>query len=311
MADKSLWGIDLGGTKIEGIVLAGSTSSQTVPSHTVLCRERIATEGDQGYDHVLDRIKTLLDLMVEATGDRPELVGFGTPGTLDPDTGTLRGSNSVHLNGRPLDRDLERLLGLPVVLANDANCFALAETRAGVVPEVCPQARVVSGLIIGTGVGSGIVVDGKTIVGRHAIAGEWGHNFLDESGGPCFCGRTGCVETVISGPALEKFYLKSTGMRLSLEDIADRSGHDDAARATMDRLVTYFGRSVATLINILDPDVMVVGGGVGNIDCLYDRGKEEIARHLFAPELKTIITRPKLGDSAGVYGAAYLTESVV
>jgi predicted NBD/HSP70 family sugar kinase len=180
MPHNARWGIDLGGTKIEGIVISSETPQR------VICRERIATEGSSGYDHVLSRIKQLTDTMIAITGNRPEVIGFGTPGTLDPDTGTLRGSNSIHLNGQSLDRDLEHLLGVPVILENDANCFALAETRVGIVPEVCPRARVVIGLIMGTGVGSGIVIDGNIVSGRHSIAGEWGHNFLDESGGPCF-----------------------------------------------------------------------------------------------------------------------------
>ena len=301
MPHNARWGIDLGGTKIEGIVISSESSQR------VLCRERIATEGSSGYDHVLSRIKQLTDTMIAITGNRPEVIGFGTPGTLDPDTGMLRGSNSIHLNGQSLDRDLEHLLGVPVILENDANCFALAETRVGIVPEVCPRARVVIGLIMGTGVGSGIVIDGNIVSGRHSIAGEWGHNFLDESGGPCFCGRSGCVETVISGPALEKYYAGKAGRQLPLAEIASLSDqHEHAAGETMERLTTFFGKAVAGIINIVDPDVIVVGGGVGNIDRLYTAGIEEIARHIFAPELKTRIVKPILGDSAGVYGAAYL-----
>jgi predicted NBD/HSP70 family sugar kinase len=212
------------------------------------------------------------------------------------------------MNGKPMKKDLEALVNVKVEMANDADCFALAETRFGVVKEHFPDARVVFGIIMGTGVGGGLVIDGHAIVGLQGIAGEWGHNFLDESGGPCYCGKSGCVEKVISGPALENYYFKETGNRKPLKDIVAlaESKVDPTAQKTMIRLIEFFGKAVSVLINILDPDVIVVGGGVGNIDMLYDRGIDSIKKFVFNNRLDTPVVQPMLGDSAGVIGAAFL-----
>ena len=295
-----LWGIDLGGTKIEGIIIDSGSGE-------VICRHRIDTQGDGGYRHVLSRIGKLVGFLKRESGFTPEMIGFGTPGTLDPDTGKLRGSNSRHLNGEPLDRDLEQMLDVPVCVENDANCFTLAETRMGAIPAKAPWADSVFGVIVGTGVGGGIVIGNRLVSGKHGIGGEWGHNFLDNSGGKCFCGRVGCVETVISGPALERHYHSLSGERLPLRQISERSGQGDSfAQATIDRLVRFFGLAISQVINTLDPDVIVIGGGVGNIDQLYTRGFEEASRHAFTSDLSTLILKPELGDSAGVFGAAQL-----
>src|SRR5687768_7413151 len=210
---NSLWGIDLGGTKIEGAILKSSVDPQS------LFRNRVPTEADQGYEHILSQAKKMVDLMQAEAGFKPARIGFSTPGVLDPKLGTMKNCNTVAMNGKPMKNDLERILGVKVEMANDADCFALAEARYGVVKEQFPDARIVFGVIMGTGVGGGIVVDGRAIIGLQGIAGEWGHNFLDESGGPCYCGKTGCVETVVSGPALEKYYFKETGNRQPLQDI--------------------------------------------------------------------------------------------
>ncbi|MCB0583705.1 MAG: ROK family protein, partial [Phaeodactylibacter sp.] len=164
--------------------------------------------------------------------------------------------------------------------------------------------------IMGTGVGGGIVFDGKLLEGRHGIAGEWGHNFLDESGGPCYCGRSGCVETVLSGPALERYYFQLSGNNYRLPEIVERyrSGSDDAAAATMERLIHFFGKAMAAVINVLDPDVVVVGGGLGNIELLYSKGVASVRKYVFNNGLKTKFLKPMLGDSAGVFGAALLVE---
>jgi len=299
--DENLWGIDLGGTKIEGLVLRST-------DREVLFRDRVPTEADQGYDHILGQIKKLVDMMVARVGYTPERIGFSTPGTLDPKRGVMKGSNSVVLNDKPLKKDLDSLLGLETRLANDADCFALAETRFGIVHEEYPEARVVFGVILGTGVGGGIVVDGKVLIGLHGIAGEWGHNFLDESGGPCYCGKSGCVEKVISGPALENYYFKETGNRKPLKDIVAlaESKVDPTAQKAMLRLIEFYGKALSVIINILDPDVIVIGGGVGNIDLLYDRGRDALKKYIFNDRLDTPIVKPSLGDSAGVFGAAYL-----
>jgi predicted NBD/HSP70 family sugar kinase len=248
--------------------------------------------------------------MTAEIGIKPSIIGIGTPGTLDPKTQTLKNSNTVCLNGMPFKKDLESVLGLPIAMANDANCFALAEARMGAAHEVMPNAEVVWGIIMGTGVGSGIVVNGKVLNGRHGIGGEWGHNFLDESGGECYCGKIGCVEKVISGPSLARFYNDMSGRELKLPEIVDRyyQGFDDIAEMTMSRLVHFFGKAVANVINIMDPDVIVLGGGLGHIDLLYSKGVEEVTKHIFNNRLETLFLKPKLGDSAGVFGAALLCE---
>jgi predicted NBD/HSP70 family sugar kinase len=301
---NSLWGIDLGGTKIEGIIL------KSVEEPEVLFRDRVPTEADKGYSNIIAQVDKLVKTMKKETGAKPLRIGFATPGILDPRLKTMKNCNTVVMNGQPMKDDLEKQLGLPIDMANDANCFALAEARLGVVREHFPQARVVFGVILGTGVGGGIVVDGKPIFGLQGIAGEWGHNFLDESGGTCYCGKTGCVEKVISGPALEKHYFNETGNQKSLKDIVAlaESRVDPTAQKTMLRLIEFFGKGLSVIINILDPDVIVVGGGVGNIDLLYDRGLDSIRKYVFNNRLDTPIVRPSLGDSAGVFGAAFLVS---
>ena len=234
---KNLWGIDLGGTKVEGVVL------KSVEEPEVLIRQRLPAGSQKGYEHILNQIGSLVEAIGKELGQKPDIIGMGTPGSLDPSTGKLKNSNSVALNGMPFKEDVEKILGIPVEMANDANCFALAETKMGAVREYCPDASVVFGVIMGTGVGGGIVVDGKVLNGIHGIGGEWGHNYLDESGGPCYCGKAGCVEKVISGPALESYYERVTGTKCKLKEIVERSvdGSDKAAVATMERLVKYLG----------------------------------------------------------------------
>lgn len=301
---KKLWGIDLGGTKIEGAIL-----KSVEEPHEVLIRTRIDTEADQGYAHVLQRIKLLIDQMADEVGEHPSIIGMGTPGAIDPQTGLLKNSNSQAINKMPFKKDLEEVLGIPTIMANDANCFALAEARMGAVPDVNPEAKVVFGVIMGTGCGGGVVVNGQVLNGKQGIGGEWGHNFLDESGGPCYCGKTGCVEKIISGTGLENYYEEKSGTRKRLKEIipAARAGSDPVAVETLDRLIHFFGLGISNVINILDPDVIVLGGGVGNIEELYTRGVEETAKYVFNLRLDTKIVRPKLGDSAGVFGAAFLT----
>ena len=300
----SLWGIDMGGTKIEGVILKSTKDPK------VLFRDRVPTEADKGYSHILGQVEKVVNMMKKNAGSEPSRIGFSTPGTLDPKLATMKNCNSVAMNGQPMKADLERILGLNIEMANDANCFALAETRLGVVKEQFPKANVVFGVILGTGVGGGVVVDGKAIGGLQGIAGEWGHNFLDESGGPCYCGKSGCVEKVIAGPALEKYYFNETGNKKPLKDIVAlaESKVDPTAQKTMIRLVEFFGKSLSVVINILDPDVVVIGGGVGNIDLLYDRGLDSLRKYVFNNRLDTPVVRPLLGDSAGVYGAAFLVS---
>ncbi|WP_087016868.1 ROK family protein [Thaumasiovibrio subtropicus] len=297
------WGVDLGGTKIECAVMDRETDE-------CILRERTPTEGDQGYRHVLDNIRNLIESCAEKVGEYPDIIGFGTPGTIDPQSGVMKNCNSTHLNGQPLDKDLQILLDCEVKLANDANCFALAEARLGAVQDVDPDAKVVFGVILGTGVGAGIVVNGELINGHHGIGGEWGHNTLvHDDGVDCYCGKSGCVETVIAGPSLERFYFELTGEKRSLKSIAQGAEEGEGlCRHTLTHLVEHFGQAVSVVINILDPDVIVIGGGVGNIDALYDYAPAAIKKHIFNPDVATKLVKPKLGDSAGVFGAAMLVK---
>ncbi len=300
--NHALWGIDLGGTKIEGVVL------ESIVHPTPIVRTRLDTEAAKGYQHIIGQIAKLIAAMEQQSGLRPKAIGIGTPGVLDPTLQTMKNCNTTVLNGMPLQKDLEDRLKVPVVLANDANCFALAESHWGIIRKEAPEARMVFGIILGTGVGGGIVMDGKIWNGRHGIGGEWGHNFLDESGGICYCGKTGCVETVISGPALEKYYTRLTGNPVKLKDIAalHRQGDDPAATKTIHRLGHFFGKAVSVVINLLDPDVIVIGGGVGNLDEVYTCGREAIGQFIFNNRVETPLLKPCLGDSAGVFGAAAL-----
>jgi len=297
-----LWGIDLGGTKIEGVILMDKESPQ------VLKRLRIPTEAHLGYHHIIDQISRLVEVLTAETGVKPARIGIGTPGVLDPISRTMKNCNTTCLNNMPLKRDIELALGLPVNMANDANCFAIAETTIGAVKEAMPEAKVVFGVIMGTGVGGGLVINGEVLQGRQGIAGEWGHNFLDESGGDCYCGKIGCVESVISGPALERHYAELIGGRIPLKSILEKhkQGDDELATQTINRLITNFGKAMAQVINIVDPDAIVLGGGLANIDMLYTDGVLEVEKHIFNHSLETRFLRPKLGDSAGVFGAALL-----
>lgn len=296
------WGIDLGGTKMEGAIL------ESAEHPNVLHRMRIPTEAHLGYDHIVNQVVKLVDMLKEASGHTPKSIGIGHPGTLDPNTGFIKNANTTALIGKPFNIDLEARLGIPVKLANDANCFAVAEALIGAGIDLKPKPEVVFGVIMGTGVGGGLVVRGKVLNGKQGIAGEWGHNFLDESGGQCYCGKVGCVETVISGPALERYYASISGEKLPLREIVGRAeaGTDQNAIKTMDRLVHFFGKAIAVVINIVDPELIVIGGGVGNIDRLYSDGVVEAQKHLFNTRIDTVFMKPNLGDSAGVFGAALL-----
>lgn len=307
-AMQTYWGIDLGGTKIEGVVL-------TAPApDAVIIRKRIDTEAHMGYDHIMNQIVRLIDMLKAETGFSPERIGFSTPGTFDPARQTMKNCNTTVLNGKPMKQDLARLLSVPVEVANDANCFALAEATMGSVPDAVPDYQTVFGVIMGTGVGGGIVVRGKdgrpfVLNGFQGIGGEWGHNVLEENGHSCYCGKRGCVEQVISGPALQRYYRQINGEERTMKDIMERyyQGNDLVASQTVNRLLEYFGRAISVIVNILDPDVIVLGGGVGNVDLLYTEGIERAKKYVFnSRELNTRFLKPKLGDSAGVFGAAML-----
>lgn len=288
-------GIDLGGTKTEGVLLAADDS--------IVARERRPTPQAQGYDAILAGIRDLVTALAARAGSACT-IGIGTPGSLSA-RGLLKNSNTTCLNGRPLKADLERVLARDIRMENDANCFALSEARTG----AARGARTVFGVIMGTGVGGGIVVDGAVLRGRHDIAGEWGHNVLDASGAACYCGRRGCVETWLSGPAVVRDYRMHGGATAvaTVEDIVARAAdREPAAVAALDRLCARFGQALATVINILDPDVVVLGGGLANVARLYTDGRDALARHVFNDECSIPIVANAHGDSSGVLGAAQL-----
>jgi len=289
-------GIDLGGTKIEGIVL--DRAGQPVGRH------RIATERERGYEHILSRVQAVVEVCRQLAPEC-DTIGLGTPGAVRRD-GTMKNCNTTCLNGRPLPRDLTQRLGLPIRIENDANCFALAEAVAG----AGRGAGLVFGVILGTGVGGGIVYRGELLRGFQHIAGEWGHHGIDPDGPECYCGQHGCVECAIAGPALEAQYAKLTGRTTTVPAIiaAFRRG-ETAATHIVQRFLDRFGRAMANVIAILDPDVIVLGGGLSQIDELYTLGRDAIAGYVFNDELRTPLRRNMLGDSAGVIGAALLVES--
>lgn len=298
------WGIDLGGTKIEGAVLDENREP--------LIRLRIPTEAAGGYRHILSKVARLVQMMAGELGlPQPSHIGIGVPGRIDCATGLLKNSNTVCLNDKPLHLDLQEVLQTGVTIENDANCFALAESLFGAGGETMRRsANVAFGIILGTGVGGGIVCGEKVLHGAHGIAGEWGHNELFADGESCYCGRNGCVETVLSGPSLERFYTirSGEGAYKSLKEIAATTETDTVAAETIERLVKGFGKALARVINILDPHIVIIGGGVGNVDALYSpAAKSEIEKHLFNGSLDIPVVRPVLGDSAGVIGAAMLT----
>ncbi len=292
-------GVDLGGTKIEAIALAANGDT--------LLRHRVPTPRDD-YDATLDAIVALVGRLEQEIGARGT-VGLGTPGAVSPATGRIKNSNSTWLLDRPLAEDLAARLARPVRLDNDANCFALSEATDG----GGRGAKVVFGVILGTGTGGGIVVDGRPLVGANAISGEWGHNPLpwpesdERPGPPCYCGRRGCLETFLSGPALSRDYAAATGERRDAPAIAAAADAGDAgAEAALRRYEDRLARGLASVINVVDPDVIVLGGGMSNIDRLYDQVPRLWAPYVFSDRVDTPLVRPVHGDSSGVRGAAWL-----
>ena len=291
-------GIDLGGTKIEGIALA--------PDGRELARLRVPTPRD--YASSLEALVALVRALDERGGARGS-IGLGIPGAVVPDTGLVKNANSVWLNGRPLAADLEQALGRPVRVMNDANCFALSEATDG----AGAGAAVVFGAILGTGVGGGIVLHGRPHLGVNLIAGEWGHNPLpwptaDESPGPaCYCGKRGCIETFLSGPGLERDHAAHGGVKTSSRDVVAAAAAGDAlAAATIARYHERLARALASLINVLDPDAIVLGGGMSNLPRLAEAVSALVPRWVFSDTVATRIVRHVHGDSSGVRGAAWL-----
>jgi fructokinase len=292
-------GIDLGGTKIEGVALGRDGAE--------LGRLRVATPG-QSYQGIVAAVAGVVVDLEARVGERGS-VGVGIPGSISPSSGLIKGANTVVLNGMPFDRDLAAALARPVRLANDANCFALSEATDG----AAAGAAVVFGVIVGTGTGGGVVVGGREVVGVNGVAGEWGHNPLpwpadDERPGPdCYCGKTGCIETFISGPGLARDHLRHTGQSILPAEIARRAeAGDPGAEASLRRYEDRMARSLASIINVLDPHVIVLGGGMSNVGRLYRNVPALWGRHVFSDTVETALVPPRHGDSSGVRGAAWL-----
>lgn len=293
-------GIDLGGTKIEGIVLADDG--------TQIVRERVATPAGD-YAATLEAIRNLVTGIESKAGARVPRIGVGIPGIVSPFSGLVKNANSTWLNGHPLDRDLEAVLERPVRLENDANCFAVSEAVDG----AGAGCAVVFGIILGTGVGGGVVIDGRPLRGRNAIGGEWGHNALpwpntDEvPGPPCYCGLNGCIETFLSGPGMIADFRRTTEHDATpAEIVALADSGDEAAREALARYENRLARALAHVINILDPEVIVLGGGMSNIASLYTNVPVLWDRWIFSDHVETRLERNKHGDSSGVRGAAWL-----
>lgn len=297
-SDRMRIGIDMGGTKIEVISLDRAGQERF--------RKRVPSpRGD--YDGTLEAIAGLIADAERAAG--PGTVGIGMPGAVSPATGLVKNANSTWLNGRRLAEDLTTKLRRPLRLANDANCLALSEAADG----AAAGSAVVFAVIIGTGTGGGVVVNGRAVVGANAIAGEWGHNPMpwpeagEWPGPPCYCGRTGCIETFLSGPGMARDHQRETGEAIDAHAIAARAaGGDAGAAATLERYQQRLARALASIINVLDPDVIVVGGGLSNIDQLYTRVPEIWPEYVFSDHVATRLLKAMYGDSSGVRGAAWL-----
>ncbi len=297
-------GIDLGGTKIEALALDSAGR--------VLARRRVATPAGD-YAATLMVVKSLVEAL-ESEAGTTGTVGIGTPGAISPATGVIKNANSTCLIGRKFDRDLAAMLGRPVRLANDANCFALSESADG----AGAGAEVVFGVILGTGVGGGIVVDGEVLGGPNGIAGEWGHNPLpaprddERPGALCYCGRRGCIETFLSGPALTRDHEAATGEHLEAEEIARHAdAGDERADATLLRYEERLARALASVINVIDPDVIVLGGGLSRIERFYLNVPLLWGQYVFSDHVATLLLPPVHGDASGVRGAAWLWPPAV
>lgn len=300
---QTVMGIDLGGTKIE-IALVDAM-------HGVVYKDRVPTP-QHSYNAILDAISALVDKTVSQQKiERPASIGIGIPGCLDPATQLVRGSNTVVMNGKPLQVDLQQRLGLQIHLQNDANCLAVSEAVDG----AAKGCSVVFAVIIGTGCGGGIAIDGKAWTGKNAIAGEWGHNPLPWPSAdeiqvtPCWCGQVGCQETWISGTAFALDHARQTGERIKGEQIiAKMRAGDLAAQESFGRYVNRLARALASVMNVLDPDAIVLGGGMSNVDEIYQALPSEIIRYTFTKPIATPVLKAMHGDSSGVRGAAWLSK---
>ncbi len=296
-------GVDLGGTKIEVVALDGDG--------TEVARRRSATPAGS-YPDIIEAVVDIVRALEDEVGHSATTVGIGTPGAISPFEGTMKNSNTTALNGEPFDVDLAEALGRPLVMRNDADCFALSEATDG----AAAGAAIVFGVIVGTGVGGGVVVDGTVRTGPNRIAGEWGHNPLpwpsetERTGPECYCGKLGCIEKWLAGPALSADHERVTGDSMSAPDIVTAARDGVAsARDSIDRYADRMARSLATVIDILDPEVVVLGGGMSNVDELYTKVPARWADYVFGGEVATRLVRNHHGDSSGVRGAAMLVPT--
>ncbi|HEX6766224.1 MAG TPA: ROK family protein [Polyangiaceae bacterium] len=328
MIESLSLGVDLGGTKIEGAVLVRRRAAGTESTETfeVVARTRVPTHAEEGYEAIVSRTAELVRAVAKEAGvDASSIpLGVGMPGSVTRRSGVVKNSNTTCLNGRPFREDLTKLVGAPVRFENDANCFAIAEARFGA--GRAHLGGVVFGVILGTGVGGGVVVRGRVWDGPQGLGGEWGHHAVGpwrRQGSPsrepllghalserpqCPCGKTGCLELYASGGGAEREYLRRAGAKKTLPDMVASRTSDLHAGAVVGELVEAFGRGLANVIDVLDPSIVVLGGGVSNVELLYGEGRARVEAYVFNDELLTPIVKHELGDSAGVIGAALLDE---
>lgn len=302
-------GIDFGGTKIEGVVLNPNFEKAENIENYISFRERIDTEATKGYEHLVHRLANFIKDIIDRMNFKAEniTIGIGLPGSIIRKSGRVKNSNTTCLNNQSFWTDVQNELDMSIVFENDANCFALAEAVWG----AGKTFDTVFGVILGTGVGGGIIINKQILSGLQNIAGEWGHSLLLPDTRPCYCGKKGCIETFLSGTAFNKYELKENNLNMrsqefcihwdSYEFIANSS-----AQKAVDQYCRYFGMAISNIINILDPEVIILGGGMSNASFIYSQGLEYIQKYVFNDELLTVIKKATLGDSAGVFGAAYL-----
>ena len=284
-------GIDLGGTKTEGVLLD--------EKFEIIDRKRLPTNQQEGYSSILELIKNLVDDLKQKTDDSIS-IGICTPGALSKQSGVIKNSNTQCLIGKDIKNDLENILKQKISIENDANCFTLAESKLG----AAQKFDIVFGVIMGTGVGGGIVIKEQIHNGRTNIAGEWGHHCIKPAGNSCYCGKSGCVETYLSGPALEKRWGEISGKQQSVSEILQVNNNQYPK--WKGEFLANFGLALGNVIDILDPDAIVLGGGLSNIPFLYDQGKDSVYQQVFSDQIDTPILKNKLGDSAGVFGACMI-----